>query len=244
MKPQIKLATTQTPDGGEMTLYQHDVNFEIKINGQLLMSNRQHESELALARLGCAHLPKRKAPRVLIGGLGMGYTLRQTLDMVEENAKVVVSELLAPLVDWNRDFLRNLNGQPLEDKRVEVRIGDVILLLSNSKNRFDAILLDLDNGPSAIVDSRNNILYSQAGIEICRQALRNRGCLAIWSADPSKEFEQLLMRGKFHVRRFKVPAYKASNKKTRLIWVASEDKASLPPGGSEPEPPKQRYQGR
>ena len=227
-----------------MTLYQHDVNFEIKINGQLLMSNRQHESELALARLGCAHLPNRKAPRVLIGGLGMGYTLRQTLDMVGKNAKVMVSELLPPLVDWNRDFLGKLNGQPLEDKRVEIRIGDVLLLLSNSKNRFDAILLDLDNGPSAIVDSRNNILYSQAGIEICRQALRNRGSLAIWSADPSNEFEQLLMRCNFHVRRFKVPAYKASNKNTRVIWVASEDKANLPPGGKEPNPPKQRHQRR
>jgi len=170
----------------------------------------------------------------------MGYTLRQTLDMVGEDAKVVVSELLAPLVDWNRDFLGKLNGRSLEDQRVEVRIGDVLMLLSNSKNRFDAILLDLDNGPSAIVDAGNNILYSQAGIEICRQALRNRACLAIWSAEPSKEFEQRLTRGKFHVRRFKVPAYKASNKKTRLIWVASEDKTSLPPGGSEPDLPKQR----
>ena len=244
MKPQIQLATTQTPDGGEMTLHQHDVNFEIKINGQLLMSNRQHESELALARLGCAHLTNRNAPRVLIGGLGMGYTLRQTLDMVEEDAKVVISELLAPLVDWNRDFLGELNRKPLDDKRAEVRIGDVLSLLINSKKRFDAILLDLDNGPSAIVDPGNDILYSQAGIEICRQALRNRGCLAIWSAEPSSEFEQLLMRGKFHVRRFMVPAYKASKKKTRVIWVASEDKTKLPPGRREPDLPKKKDRRR
>jgi len=244
MKPQIKLATAQTPDGGEMTLYQHDVNFEIKVNGQLLMSNRQHESELALARLGCAHLSKREAPRVLIGGLGMGYTLRQTLDMVGENAKVVVSELMAPLVDWNRDFLGELNGQSLDDKRVEIRVGDVLLLLSNSKNHYDTILLDVDNGPSAIVDPGNDILYSQAGIEICRQALRNRGCLAVWSADPSEEFERLLRRGKFQVRRFMVPAYGASNKKTRVIWVASEDKANLPPGGREPDLPKQKRRRR
>jgi len=239
MKPQILLATTQTPDGGEMALYQHDVNYEIKINGQVLMSNRQHESELALARLGCAHLANHNAPQVLIGGLGMGYTLRQTLDMVGENAQVVVSELLSPLVDWNRNFLGELNGKPLDDERVEVRIGDVVSLLANSKNHFDAILLDVDNGPSAIVDAGNDILYSQAGIEICRQALRDRGCLAIWSAEPSNEFEQLLLRGRFHVRRFMVPAYKASKKKTRTIWVASEDKASLPPGGREPGNPKQ-----
>jgi len=244
MKPQIKLATAQTPDGGEMTLYKHDVNFEIKVNGQLLMSNRQHESELALARLGCAHLEKREAASVLIGGLGMGYTLRQTLELVGENANVVVSELMAPLVDWNRDFLGELNGGALDEKRVEIRIGDVLLLLSNSKNQFDAILLDVDNGPTAIVDPGNNILYSQAGIEICRQALRKRGCLAIWSAEPSKKFEGLLMRGKFHVRRFMVPAYGASSKKTRVIWVASENKANLPPGGREPDPPRQRRQRR
>lgn len=227
-----------------MALYKHDVNFEIKINGQLLMSNRQHESELALARLGCAHLSKDKASRVLIGGLGMGYTLRQTLDMAGESAHVVVSELLAPLVDWNRDFLGELNGQPLEDKRVEVRIGDVLSLLAYSRNQYDAILLDIDNGPSALVDPGNDILYSEAGIELCRQALRNKGCLAIWSAEPSKEFERLLMRGKLHVRSFMVPAYKASKKKTRTIWIASESKANLPAGGREPGLPKKRHPRR
>jgi spermidine synthase len=244
MKPQIKLATTQTPDGGEMALYQHDNNFEIKINGQQLMSSRQHESELALARLGCAHLSEREAPRILIGGLGMGYTLRQTLDMLGQDAKVVVSELLAPVVDWNRDFLRELNGQPLEDKRVEIRIGEVLLLLSNSKDSFDAILLDVDNGPNAIVDSGNDTLYTQAGIEICRRALRKQGCLSIWSAEPSKDFEQLLMRCNFHVRGYQAPAYKVSNKKSRLIWVASEDKASLPPGGREPGLPQKKHRRR
>jgi len=237
MKPQIKLGSTKTPDGGEMGLYQHDGDFAIKINGQQLMSSRQHESELALARLGCAHLSKREAPRVLIGGLGMGYTLRQTLDMLGQDAKVVVSELLAPVVDWNRDFLGELNGQPLEDKRVEISIGDVLLLLSNSKDSFDAILLDVDNGPRAIVDSGNDTLYTQAGIEICRRALRKQGCLAIWSAEPSKDFEQLLMDCNFHVRRYKVPAYKGTNRKSRFIWVAAESKTILPPGGGEPPSP-------
>ncbi|OQY32050.1 MAG: hypothetical protein B6I38_05075 [Anaerolineaceae bacterium 4572_5.1] len=238
MKPQIKLATTQTPDGGEMGLYQHDRDFAIKINGQQLMSSRQHESELALARLGCAHLSNRESPRVLIGGLGMGYTLRQTLDMLGDDAKIVVSELLGAVVDWNREFLGELNSQPLEDKRAEINVGDIFSLLSKSTGKFDAILLDIDNGPSAITDSGNHQLYTHAGIEVCRYALRKQGTLSIWSAEPSKDFEQLLMRCNFHVRRYKVPAYTATQRNSRFIWVAAEDKRILPPGGGEPRPPK------
>ena len=219
-----------------MELYQHDRDFVIKINGQLLMNSRQHESELALARLGCAHLSRREAPRVLIGGLGMGYTLRQTLDMLDQDAKVVVSELLAAVVDWNRDFLGDLNGQPLEDNRTELRIGDIFPLLSKSTGSFDAILLDVDNGPSAITDSGNAHLYTQAGIEICRRSLRKQGCLAIWSAEPSKDFEQLLMRCNFHVRRYKAQVYMGSKRKSRFIWVAAEDRTILPPGGGEASP--------
>ena len=112
MKPLIKLATAKTPDGGEMVLYQHDRDFSIQINGRGLMNSRQHESEMELARLGCAHLSDHPAPRVLIGGLGMGYTLRQTLDMLGPDARVTVSELLPAVVDWNREFLGELNGQP------------------------------------------------------------------------------------------------------------------------------------
>ncbi len=244
MKPEIKLGSTKTPDGGEMGLYQHDGDFAIKVNGQQLMSSRQHELELALARLGCAHLLKREAPRVLIGGLGMGYSLRQTLDMLGQDAKVIVSELLAPVVDWNHEFLGELNGQPLEDKRTEISIGDIFLLLCNSMGSFDAILLDVDNGPNAISDSGNDQLYTEAGIEVCRRALRKGGCLAIWSAEPSKDFEQLLMSCNFHVRRYKVPAYKGSKRKSHFIWVAAESKMILPPGGGEPRAPQKKHRRR
>ena len=125
MKPTIKLATAHTPDGGEMTLFQHDRDFFIKINGHELMNSRQHESEMELARLGCAHLSGHDAPSVLIGGLGMGYTLRQTLDILEPGATITVSELLSAVVEWNRDFLGQLNDRPLEDNRTEVIVGDI-----------------------------------------------------------------------------------------------------------------------
>ena len=234
MKPIVRIATARTPDGGEMVLYQHDRDFLIKINGKDLMHSRQHESELELARLGCAHLAGRKAPRILIGGLGMGYTLRQALDMLGPHAQVVVGELLGPVVEWNREFLGELNGRPLGDERVELKTGDIVELISRSKSRFDAILLDIDNGPSAMTDSGNRRLYGREGIRACRSALSKQGCLAVWSADPSRKFEQLLMSCGFHVRRFRVPARKGSKSQSRFVWVASGDKNILPPGGGEP----------
>ena len=238
MKPLKKLATAQTPDGGELVLYQHDRDFSIQVNGQGLMNSRQHEAEMELARLGCAHLSGRSAPRVLVGGLGLGYTLRQTLDMLGPEAHVIVSELLTAVVDWNREFLGELNDRPLEDQRTELITGDILQLLARSKGKFDAILLDIDNGPRAITDSGNQRLYSSAGIQTCRRALRSQGCLAIWSAEPSKAFEQLLLNCQFQVRRYKLQAYRESKQKSLFVWVASEDQTILPPGGGKPRRPQ------
>jgi spermidine synthase len=217
-----------------MVLYQHGRDFSIKVDGQDLMLSRQHESELELARLGCAHLAGRKAPRILIGGLGMGYTLRRALDMLSPHAQVVVGELLGAVVEWNREFLGELNGQPLGDKRVDLKTGDIVELISRSKSRFDAILLDVDNGPRVMTDSGNRRLYGREGIWACRRALRKQGCLAVWSAEASKKFEQLLMSCSFHVRRFRVSAYKGSKSQSRFVWVASQDKVMLPRGDGEP----------
>jgi spermidine synthase len=237
MKPTVKLATALTPDGGDLVLYQHGRDFSIKINNQDLMNSRQHESELALARLGCAHLAGHKAPNILIGGLGLGYTLREALDMLSPSAQVVVSELLGAVVEWNREFFGELNGRPLEDNRVDLKMGNIVDLISNSRSRFDAILLDIDNGPNAMTDSGNRRLYGREGIRACRRALREQGCLAVWSAEPSKKFEQLLITCSFHVRRFRVSAYKGSKSQSRFVWVASEDKLNLPRGGGEPHRP-------
>ena len=238
MKATIKIAEVRTPDGSQMALYQHDLDFIIRVNGEDLMHSHQNESELELARLGCRHLAESKEPRVLIGGLGMGYTLRQTLDMLGPNARVVVGELIGAVVEWNRKFLGALNSEPLEDSRVDLKTGDIVGLISRSKGQFDAILLDVDNGPAAMVDTGNRRLYGYEGMEACRRALVEKGCLAVWSAKPDKKFEQMLVRCGFHVRRFTVPAYKGSKSQFRYIWVASEDKKTLPPGGGEPRLPK------
>jgi spermidine synthase len=243
MKPHIKLATTRTPDGGEMSLYQHDRDFSIKINGLELMTSRQHESEQELARLGCAHLVDHAAPCVLVGGLGMGYTLRQTLDMLGPLATVVVSELLEDVVRWNREFLAGLNAQPLDDPRTQIVSGDVFQLVAGSADRFDAILLDVDNGPVAMTDSGNQRLYSPAGMLACRRALRKRACLAIWSTEPSSTFEQLLLGCGFQVRRYRSKAYQQSSSRQLFIWVAAEDESILPPGGLNPGLPGRRAPG-
>jgi spermidine synthase len=217
-----------------MVLYQHDRDFSIMINGQDLMHSRQHESELALARLGCAHLAGRRAPSVLVGGLGMGYTLRQALDMLGPQAQVVVAELSDVVVDWNRRFLGALNGRALEDQRVKIETGDIVALIYSSADKFDAILLDIDNGPSALTDPGNCRLYGHEGLGACRRALRAQGCLAVWSSGTDSEFEQLMMLNGFYVRRFRVPAQKGRKSRSCIVWVASEFKNSLPRGGSGP----------
>jgi len=212
-----------------MVLYQHTRDFSMTINGQDLMHSRQHESELELARLGCAHLAGRRSACVLVGGLGMGYTLSQALDILGPDAQVLVCELVDAVVDWNREFFGELNGRPLRDERVVLDIGDVVELLSRTKNRFDAILLDIDNGPDAITDSGNHRLYGARGIGYCLHALRGQGLLAVWSAGPSKRFKRLLVRLGLHVRCFRVPAYKESKSSSRFVWTASRDRAILPP---------------
>jgi len=238
MKPKVKIAETRTPDGGNMALHQHDQDFIISINGQDLMLSREHESERELARLGCRHLAGCSSPRILVGGLGMGYTLRQALDMLGPNASVVVGELVDALIEWNRMFLGVLNGHPMVDDRVSLERGDVLGIISGAglraDSRFDAILLDIDNGPAPLTDSGNRRIYGPEGIQACRRALIESGCLAVWSAGPSKKFEQLLMRCGFHVRRFRVSAYKGSKSQSRFVYVASESKKRLPPGGGAP----------
>ena len=226
-----------------MRLYQHDHDFSIKINGLELMNSRQHESERELARLGCAHLATRKSACVLIGGLGMGYTLRQVLDLLRPDASVIVSELLPEVVSWNREYLKELNGQPLDDQRVEIVTGDIFPLISQSVERFDAILLDIDNGPSAMTDAGNQRVYGPAGIIACQRALRKQGSLAIWSTELSKDFEQLLMNCGFKVRRYQVKAYPGSSTKQLFIWVAALDAAILPSGGINPALPDRKRPG-
>ena len=229
MKPRIQLATTSAPDGSQLGLYQHDHDFIITVDRHDLMVSRAHESELDLARLGCAHVAGNRSPTVLIGGLGMGYTLRQTLDMLGTRAKVVVAELLPEIVRWNRDYLGELTNHPLRDPRVVVKIEDVANVLRQSPGVFDAVLLDIDNGPEAITDERNSLIYSPEGIRACISALRAGGCLAVWSAFFDPKFERRLHQQHLHVRSHRVPAYKGSGSYHCCIWIASRERGTTRP---------------
>jgi spermidine synthase len=158
-----------------------------------------HGSEEALATFGCRRARTLDAPSVLIGGLGMGFTLRATLDLLPLDASVVVAELVPALVEWNRGPLGPLAGHPLEDRRVVVEVGDVGTTLRASRDRFDAVLLDVDNGPAAFTASHNVGLYDDRGLAATKTALKAGGVLAVWSARDDRRFEQRLRYAGFTV---------------------------------------------
>jgi spermidine synthase len=192
VKPWELLGSAQTPDGVEMALCRRGSELIILADGKDLMSSRMHGSEEALATLGCAAAKGREAPCVLVGGLGMGFTLRATLDLLPAGATVVQSELMPAVVEWNRGPLGPLANHPLRDPRVVVELGDVAVLLRSSRERFDAVLLDVDNGPRAFTQPGNHALYGDAGLSMMRQALRPGGVLAVWSAWDDTKFEHRL----------------------------------------------------
>jgi len=166
----------------------------------VLMSSRMHGSEEALAAFACEGIRGLKQPRVLIGGLGMGFTLRATLDLLSPDAMVVVAELVPAVVEWNRGALGPLAGHPLKDKRVRVQTGDVATTLRSGRGQFDAVLLDVDNGPAAFTASKNAGLYDKRGIAAARAALKTEGVLAVWAAKEDRYFEQRLREGGFDVQ--------------------------------------------
>ncbi|MEI6211482.1 MAG: hypothetical protein WCR06_07630 [bacterium] len=228
MIPRKHIATASAPDGSRLDLHQHDKDFLITVNRQDLMLSRAHESELELARLGCAHIVGHRTPTVLVGGLGMGYTVRQTLDMLGTRATVVVAELIPEIVRWNHEYLGELTNHPLRDPRVVLKIGDVADVMQQSPGVFDSVLLDVDNGPHAITDAGNDEVYSPAGIQSCVRSLRAKGCLAVWSAFFDPPFERRLRQAHLHVRSFRVPAYPGSSSCHCCIWLASKDRSVLP----------------
>jgi spermidine synthase len=200
LKPWELLGQTRTPDGEDMSLTRQGSEYVILAGGKPLMSSRMHGSEEALAEFGCRDARVRSEPCVLVGGLGMGFTLRATLDVLPADATVVVAELVPAVVEWNRGPLGPLAGHPLKDVRVRVEIGDVADTLRASRRRFDAVLLDVDNGPAAFTASHNGRLYDDGGLAAARGALTDGGVLAVWSAWEDRRFEQRLRYGGFTVQ--------------------------------------------
>ena len=199
MKPWELLGETRTPDGTLLSLTRRDTELVILAGGKSLMSSRMHGSEEAMAEMALKHLRAASGAAVLVGGLGMGYTLRAALDLLPPDASVVVAELIQAVIDWNRGPLGPLARHPLQDTRVRVETGDVIGTLRTSTDRFDAVLLDVDNGPDAFTESSNASIYNDRGIASIRGALKPGGVVAVWSAWEDRRFEQRLKWAGFKV---------------------------------------------
>ena len=222
MKPWELLGETRTTGGNDVRLMRQDDECVILVDGKTLMSSRRHGSEDALATLACRHLRPSEEPHLLVGGLGMGFTLRATLDLLPPSAVVTVVELLPAVVEWNRGPLGPLASHPLKDPRVQILVGDVGLAVRTSDpSRFGAILLDVDNGPAAFTASANGALYDNSGVAAAYAALEVGGGRAVWSARDDRKFEQRLRYHCFvvHVARVRARLKKGGPKHTIFIGV-------------------------
>lgn len=222
MKPTTKLATSVTPDGESLVLFEHDSHYMLKVNGVPLMGTKDFCSEQEMAELSCRDLPANA--RVLIGGLGFGFTLSKVLELCPADTTVDVAELLPTIVDWNREFLGDVNGKLLDDPRVNIHIGDVAELLTQTgENRYHAILLDVDNSPKPFVQSENSGLYNSRGIAQAQAALQPKGRVVYWSAHEDRAFAKALKKIHKKVECVPAKAYPQAKKFAHTLFVAQRD---------------------
>jgi len=214
--------TTQIPGGhAEMTLHKKGDDFSICVkDGGELMNTRMHGSEESLAKLGCKKLEGKEGGRVLVGGLGMGFTLAATLHHVGPKALVEVAELVPAVEKWNREYFGPYANFPLNDFRSVVKIADVADVLRANPNSYDAILLDVDNGPTGMTQEKNSWLYWPEGLHVIAESLRTGGVLAVWSAYPDRAFHKRLVGMGFKVEEHRVGARTGGGGGRHTIWVA------------------------
>ena len=232
MKRWMLLGVAQASgDESELRLYRRDEEFSIRVGNRELMNSRVHGSEDALGELACARIADCPRPRVLIGGLGMGYTLRAALHGLSARGRVIVAELIPEVVAWNLGPLGDLAGHPLRDGRVTVCEVDVAGILREEQRAYDAILLDVDNGPKGLTRNGNDWLYGQGGLSAAFAALRPGGVLAVWSAGPDQAFSDRLRKTGFKVEEIRVRARNARGGARHTIWIAGRAAQSA---GQEP----------
>jgi spermidine synthase len=213
-------SVTMPGDGEELRLYRRGGEYSIRVGSYELMNSRVHGSEEKLAEAACGRIADRLQPRLLIGGLGMGYTLAAALEALPGGGRVTVAEVVPAVVAWNRGPLADLAGRPLEDRRVTVRTEDVALVLAAEPVGFDAILFDVDNGPEGLSRKENDRLYALAGLQAAFRALRPGGILGVWSAGPDRPFAGRLKRTGFEVEEIRVRARGPRGGASHVIWLA------------------------
>ena len=226
MKPYLKIAESTMPDGTHFSLHKHDGKFYLKYNGLELMSTSMTFSERQLADIGCQSLvegsPSRPAhPKVLIGGLGLGFTLKRTLEIVGSPATVDVAELMPPLIEWNRTHLVEFNGPLLEDPRTNIIQGDLFNIVSAMKTgSYDALLLDIDNTSDDLITSANARMYSPGFLEKLRQIIKPDGCIAYWLSEPDPNFKKRLIKAGFTVEESASRSHERSKRSRHCILLA------------------------
>jgi spermidine synthase len=221
MIPWQLLDSAQVPgESGDLHLYQRGGEFSIRVDGSELMNSRVHGSEEAMAELACARITSLPCSRVLIGGLGMGYTLAAALNRLGAESRVVVAELVPAVVAWNRGPLAALAGHPLDDNRVTIRECNVAHILQTEHRAYDAILLDVDNGPRGLILKGNDWLYTRTGLDAAFAALRPAGVFALWSASTNRAFARLLSKAGFEVDEKRVRARSPRGGGYHTIWIA------------------------
>lgn len=226
MKPWILIDEAFAPDGTRLTLYRRGEELSLRAAGEVLMGSRTQGSEIVLARLAIGACTSKERLKVLVGGLGCGYSLRAALDILPEDASVLVSELVPAVVAWNRSHLAHLAGRPLDDPRVTVKEGDIARLLRDPSSAFDVILLDVDNGPRGLTQESNGRLYSREGLRRLRRTLRPRGIAAVWSAGEDDGFTGRLREAGFEVACHRVRAREGGKGGRHVIWIAENHKSS------------------
>lgn len=220
MQPFLTIAEAETAEGAKLTLHRRGQEFFLRVNGQALMGTNAPESERMLAKLGCEGLRGKRGVRVLIGGLGFGFTLRAVLELLGEDGLVEVAELLPEVVAWNREHLAEVNGLLVDEPRVRVVLGDVYeLMLKGEAERYDAILLDVDNGPVAMVQEGNGRMYQADGLAMIGRVLKPGGCVAFWSASGDPAFVRRLAKAGFAVQVEAVKAYAQAKRKVHTIFL-------------------------
>ncbi|ODT11767.1 MAG: hypothetical protein ABS35_41380 [Kaistia sp. SCN 65-12] len=221
MIPWVRLDTAEIPDGGgELRLMRRGAEFSIMIGSNELMNSRLSGSEEALASLSAARIAGRAKPQILIGGLGMGFTLRAALEAFGPDASITVAELVPAVVAWARGPMSEVFGTCLDDPRTAIHVGDVGALIRSGRGRFDAILLDVDNGPDGLTRASNDSLYTLAGLGAAYAALRPGGVLAVWSSGPDAAFTQRLKKAGFDATEERVKAHRGKRGAKHMIWIA------------------------
>jgi spermidine synthase len=223
MTPWTLVDRAEAEDGARLELFRRGSHYSIRVNGSLLMNSRVHDSERALAQLALEALAPepRAAARVLVGGLGFGYTLAAALGVLGPGAAVSVVEIAGAVIRWNRDLLGELNGQAVADPRVTLIEADLCAFLRAPPQPFDVLLLDVDNGPRAVGRPANSWLYSPEGLAALRAALHPGGVLAVWSAGPEVGFSDRLRSAGFDVVLHRVQSHAVRTRERHFIWLAT-----------------------